>query len=185
MIKNDAGCTREIKSWIAKTKAAFSKNGAPFTSKLDLNLRKKLVKCYIWNIASYGAETLTFLNVDQKYLVSSETWCWGRKEKISWTERVRKEEVLQRVKEERNTPQKIKRRNANGIGPIFRRNCILKHFIEGKIGGGIELTERRGRRRKQLLDDLKEKRGHWKLEEEALDRTLWRSRFGRDYGLVV
>jgi hypothetical protein len=44
---------------------------------------------------------------------------------------------------------------------------------------------RRGRRCKQLLDDLKEKRRYWKLEEEALDRTLWSSRFGRGYGPVI
>jgi hypothetical protein len=53
---------------------------------------------------------------------------------------------------------------------------------EGKLEGRIEVTERRGRRRKQLLDVLKEKRGYWKLKEEALDRTLWRTRFGRRYG---
>jgi hypothetical protein len=47
------------------------------------------------------------------------------------------------------------------------------------------MTGRRGRRRKQLLDNLKEKRRYWKLKEEALDRTLWRTRFGRDYGPVV
>jgi hypothetical protein len=57
--------------------------------------------------------------------------------------------------------------------------------IEGKLEGRIEITGRRGRRRKQLLDDLKEKRIYWKLKEEALDRTLWRTRFGRGYGLVV
>jgi hypothetical protein len=57
--------------------------------------------------------------------------------------------------------------------------------IEGKLEGMIEMTGRRGRRRKQLLDDLKEKRRYWKLEEEALDRTLWRTRFGKDYGPVV
>jgi hypothetical protein len=57
--------------------------------------------------------------------------------------------------------------------------------IEGKLEGRIVVTRRRGRRRKQLLDDLKEKRGYWKLKEEALDRTLWRTRFGRDYGSVV
>jgi hypothetical protein len=45
--------------------------------------------------------------------------------------------------------------------------------------------ERRGRGRKKLLDDLKEKREHWKGKEEALDRTLWKTRFGRDYGLLV
>jgi hypothetical protein len=57
--------------------------------------------------------------------------------------------------------------------------------IEGKLEGRIEITGRRGRRLKQLLDDLKEKRRYWKLKEEALDRTLWRSRIGRGYGPVV
>jgi hypothetical protein len=55
-----------------------------------------------------------------------------------------------------------------------------------KDGGSIEVMGRRGRRRcKQLLDELKEKRGYWKLKEEALDRTLWGTRFGRVYGPVV
>jgi hypothetical protein len=57
--------------------------------------------------------------------------------------------------------------------------------IEGKLEGRIEMKGRRRRRRKQLLDDLKEKRIYWKLKEEALDRTLWRSCFGRGYGPVV
>jgi hypothetical protein len=57
--------------------------------------------------------------------------------------------------------------------------------IEGKLEGRREMTGRRGRRRKQLLDDLKEKRGYWKLKEEALDRTVWRTRFERGYGPVV
>jgi hypothetical protein len=90
-----------------------------------------------------------------------------------------------RVKEERNIVHTIKRRKANWIGHILRRNCLLKHVIEGKLEGGTEMTGRRGRRRKQLLDNLKENRGYWKLKEEALDRSQWRSRFGRCYGLVV
>jgi hypothetical protein len=69
-------------------------------------------------------------------------------EKISWTCRVRNEEVLHRVKEERNVLLTIKRRKANWIGHILRRNCLLKHVIEGKIEGGIEMTGRRGRWRK-------------------------------------
>ena len=51
MITNDATCTCEIKSRTAMAKAAFKKGNTLFTSKLDLNLRKKLLKCYIWNIA--------------------------------------------------------------------------------------------------------------------------------------
>jgi hypothetical protein len=57
--------------------------------------------------------------------------------------------------------------------------------IEGKVEGKIELTVRRGRRRKQLLDDLEEKGRYCKLKEEELDRTLWRTRFVRGYGPVV
>jgi hypothetical protein len=57
--------------------------------------------------------------------------------------------------------------------------------IEGKLEGRIEMTGRRGRRCKQVLDDFKERRGYWKFKEEALDRNLWRIRCGRGYGPVV
>jgi hypothetical protein len=65
----------EIKSRIAMAKAACNKKKSLFTSKLDLNLRKKLVKCYIWSMALYGAETGTLRAADQKYLKSFEMWC--------------------------------------------------------------------------------------------------------------
>jgi hypothetical protein len=57
--------------------------------------------------------------------------------------------------------------------------------IEGKIEGRIEVTGRRGRRRKHLLDNLKEKRGYWVLKEETLDRPLRGTHFGRVNGLVA
>ena len=62
---------------------------------------------------------------------------------------------------------------------------ILKQVIKGKINGKIEVTRRRGRRRKELLDDLKDRRGYFHLKEEALDRSKWRNRFGRGDGPVV
>jgi hypothetical protein len=93
-------------------------------------------------------------------------------EKISWTDRVRNEEVLLRVTEERNILHEMSKRKGNWIGHILRRNCLLKHVIEGKIAGRIEVTGRRGRRHEQLLDDVKERRGYWKLRKEAIDRTL-------------
>jgi hypothetical protein len=89
----------------------------------------------------------------------------------------RNQEVLHRVNEERNILNTIKRSKAHWIGHILNRNCLLKHVIEGKLVGRIEMIRRRGRRRKQLLDDLKEKRRYWKLKEEALNRTVWRTRF--------
>jgi hypothetical protein len=63
---------------------------------------------------------------DQKYLGTFEMWCWRRMEKISWTDRVRNEEVLDRGKEERNIIHTVKRRKANWIGHVLRRNCLLK-----------------------------------------------------------
>jgi hypothetical protein len=93
-------------------------------------------------------------------------------EKISWIDRARNEEVLHRVKEERNILHTIQGRKANWTGHILRSNCLLKHVIEGKIEGRIEVTGRRGRKHNQLLDDGKEMRRYWKLKEEALDRTL-------------
>ena len=67
----------------------------------------------------------------------------------------------------------------------MRRNCLLQRVIEGKIKEGIKVTGRRGRRRRKLLDDLQERRGYSQLKEEALDRTMWRARFGRGFGPVV
>ena len=60
---------------------------------------------------------------------------------------------MHRVKEKRNILQ-TKRKKGDWIGHILRRDCLLKHVIEGKIEGRIEAKERRRRRRKQLLDDL-------------------------------
>ena len=74
---------------------------------------------------------------------------------------------------------------ANWIGHILRRNCLLKQVIEGKIKGEMDVTRRRGRRRKKLLDDLKDRRGYSHLKEGALDRTMWRNRFGRGFGPAV
>jgi hypothetical protein len=65
---------------------------------------------------------------------------------------VRNEEVLQRVNEQRNILQTIKRRRANWIGHILHWNCLLK---QGKIEGTVGVTGREGRRRKQLLNYLK------------------------------
>jgi len=102
-------------------------------------------------------------------------------EKISWTDHVRNEEVLLRVKEQRNILREIGKRKANWIGHVLHRNCLLQRVIKGKIQGGLEVTRRQGRRLRKLLDDLKERRGYSYLKEEALDRTVWRAGFGRGF----
>jgi hypothetical protein len=70
-------------------------------------------------------------------------------------------------------------------GHTMRRSGFPKHAILGKMKGKLEVTGIRGRRCKQLLDAPKQKRGYWKLKEGTLDRTLWRTSFGRGRGTVV
>jgi hypothetical protein len=93
---------------------------------------------------------------------------------------MRNEEVLHRVKEERNIVHTIKRRLTGLV-----TSCVRTAYVtEGKIEGRIEGTGKRGRKCKQLLD-LKETRRYCKLRENALNRTLWKTRFGRGYGPVA
>ena len=102
-------------------------------------------------------------------------------EKISWTNHMRNEEVLLRVNEQRNILHEIRKQKANWIGHILRRNCLLKQVIEGKIKGEMKVA----RRRKKLLDDLKDRRGYSHFKEETLDCAMWRHRFGVGFGPVV
>jgi hypothetical protein len=98
-------------------------------------------------------------------------------EKISWTDHVRNEEVLQRVKEEMNILQTIKRRKANWIGHILRRDCLLKHVTEGRI----EVKGRRGRILSSYWMALKK----GESKEEALGGAVWGTRFGNSYRPVA
>jgi hypothetical protein len=129
----------------------------------------------------------TLRAVDQKHLESFEMWCWRRMEKIGWTDHVKNEEVLLGVKKQRNILHEIRKGKANWIGHFLRRNCLLQRRYKRykRDTRGIEVTERHGRGRRKLLDDLKKRRGYFHLKEEALDRTMWIVRFGRGFGPVV
>jgi hypothetical protein len=125
---------------------------------------------------------LKLLKVEKKTLRSFEMWCWRRMQKIDI---LRNEELLHTGKEESNILHTVKRRKPIWIGHILGRNCLLKHAVERKIEGRIEVMGRRRRRRKKLVDYLKEKRESSKLNEEALGRTLWRTGFRKGYGPVA
>ena len=119
----------------------------------------------MWNIAFYGAAAWTVRKIGQIFLKNFEMWSRRRMEKISWTYFVRKE-VISRFIEERNILHAVNMRNSNFVCHIFRWNCLLKQFIERKVGRKLEVKERGRIRRKQLLNDLKERRGFWKLKRE-------------------
>jgi hypothetical protein len=93
----------------------------------------------------------------------------GKDMEISWTDHVINKEVLQRVKDEINVPNKMQWRKANWFGHMLLRNCLLEHVTEGKIEVKVG-TGRRGRKHKLLLHDLEETRRYWKQKEETLHR---------------
>jgi hypothetical protein len=86
-ITHDERRTRKIKLRIVMGKTALHKKQTLFTNKPEFNLRKKLVKCYIWSAVVYGAGNGTLRKVDHKYSRSFEMWC-GRRTEINWTNRV-------------------------------------------------------------------------------------------------
>jgi Zn-dependent peptidase ImmA (M78 family) len=104
---------------------------------------------------------------------------------IRWTDHVRNEEILLRVKEQRNILQEICKRKAKYVGQILSRNWLLQQVIEGKIKGEIEVARRRRRKSMKLLDYLKGRREYSHLKEGAIDRTIWRAGLERRSEAVV
>ena len=140
-----------------------------------------MARLFFLLFTAMAPQTWILWKTQQKYLYSFEMWCWRRMEKLSWTNFVKNEEVLHSVKEEWNILHTIPWRKVNWIVPILCRNCLLKHVIEGKIQG----MGRKGRKCKQLVDDLKEKGIYWNLKEVAVDHTLWSTCFRIGCGPVT
>ncbi|KAI5634899.1 hypothetical protein NE865_12382 [Phthorimaea operculella] len=134
-------------------KNAFKKKKNLLTSKISKNVKKRLVKTYIWSIALYGSETWTMTQRDRERLEAFEMWCWRRMEKISWTEKRTNEEVLRRVDEKRALLRTIENRRGKMIGHLIRHDHFLKNIVEGKVEG----RRRRGRPRRNYFEQIKEK----------------------------
>ena len=164
ILTNGGKCNCEMKCSIAIAKAAFNRRRALFTSTLDLDLRKKLLRNYIWSKVLYVAEIWTLLAVDQKHLQSYEMSCLRMMEKNSWTEHVMNEEVLLRVKDQRNTLHEISKWKTNFIGHILRTNCLLQWVIEGKIKGG----------QKWMEGEEEEVGNYWMTLRKGKDDIIWR-----------
>jgi len=114
-----------------------------------------------------GVETWTLRKTHRKYLGNVVLETNGD----HW-DRLRGKYVLHKVKEETSILRMTKCRKANGVGHILRRNFLLQYCVEQKVEGRIDVTERQGITRKQLLDDLEVKRGYCELKEKELARTL-------------
>ncbi|KAI5728919.1 hypothetical protein M8J77_006673 [Diaphorina citri] len=171
MIYSNGSCTQEIRSRIAMGKTSFMKVQDLLTARrIPMKLRKRFAKCYIWSVVLYGCETWTMRKKEETYLESFEMWLWRRIENIKWSDKVRNEEVLRRVGEERTILRTIKKRKRSWLGHILRRDCIQRRIMEGRIEG----TRSRGRKKFGMLTDILKGRTFEEIKDEAQDRERWR-----------
>ena len=126
-----------------------------FTSKMNLELKKRIMRYLIWTVALYAAETWTLMKVDVRRLEAFEMWIWRRMERISWVDKISNEQVLAKVEEDRQIMKITQQRQHHWIWRILRYESLLLDIIEGRMKG----RHTRGRRRLQMLHMLS-KDGH-------------------------
>ena len=151
-------------------KEAFNRKKSIFCGPLEKELRKRLVKCFVWSVALYGAETWTLRRNEKRRLEAFEMWIWRRLERVKWTDRIRNEAVLERVGETRTMLKLIRKRKRNWLGHWLRRNCLLKDALEGMVNG----RKVRGRRRYQMIDNIKIDGSYAQTKRKAQNRKDWR-----------
>ena len=167
---DDSRCHKEIKRRIALGKVAFAKRRELLKGQLDLQLKKRLVKAFIWSMVLYGSETWTLLKEDIKRLEAFEMWIWRRIMKISWTEHKTNEEVLKMVNEKRSLIDTIRGRQKNWICHILRGDSLLRTVLEGRMEG----KRTRGRPRTMLLDWMMDKTENYQhVKEKARNGEAW------------
>ena len=117
-------------------KARFESMSKLFTSKqLSVNLRLRMLNCYIYSVLLYGSETWTISKPMQNKLEACEMWFLRRIGKISWTEKLTNEKVLCKLNTKRQLLYNIRKRKMSFFGHIKRHNTILKQILEGKLEG--------------------------------------------------
>jgi len=148
-------------------KVKFMKRKKTLTSKMNLDLRKWIVKCLVWSVVLYAAKTWTISKTDMKRIEAFEMWIWRKIEKISWSAKVSNFEVLNRVKENRYIINTINQRKRRWLGHVLRHYVLLRDILEGRMTG----KRTRGRKRQQLMSNICE--GYETAKNRAEDRCLW------------
>ena len=87
-ISSDINCCQDVKQRIAMTKDAFNRKRSNFCGLLEKELRKRIVKFFVWSVALYGAETWTLRRNEQKRLEAIQTRIWRRMERVKWTDKI-------------------------------------------------------------------------------------------------
>jgi hypothetical protein len=154
-INEDNDSSAEIKIRIEKARSIFTKMKRVFCGRdLSLEMKLRLMRCYVLSVLFYGMESWTLKKIDTKKLEAFELWMYRRILRISWTERVTNVEVLRRMNKEKEVIFTIKKRKLQYLGHITRgeRYELLRIIMQGKIAGKRSI----GRRRNSWLKNLRE-----------------------------
>lgn len=155
---------QEIKTRIEIARASFNKMRKVLCCRqLHIKLRVRLLYCYIWPIVMYGSEAWTLKEDTTRRLQAFEMWCYRRMLRISWTQKIRNDTVLQRVHTSRKMMLLIKKRKIEYLGHVLRhdRYRLLQLIMMGKVEG----RRRAGRRRKSWLRNIREWTGINSVEQ--------------------
>ena len=171
-ITDDGKPDTEIINRMSIAKNKFSSMAKLLTSRrLNINTKLNILKCYVFSIFMYGAETWTLTKVLESRIEAFEMWCFRRIGRISWRDKISNDDVLSRLKTERQLLLDIQKRKCKYFGHVKRRNNILTAALEGKLEG----RRPRGRPRNNWFGDIKEwtQLRTYECTSMAADRHLW------------
>lgn len=168
----------DIKRRITLAKQAFqNKNQLLSNQHLNIHIRKRFIKTFVWSVLTYASETWTIDENDRKKLEAAEMWMWRRMTKTRWIEKKSNVMLLEEIQERRYLMKSIEKRKIKLVGHIIRHNNFINNIFEGKIQGKIP----RGRPRKKYFDDIQKSMNCATFEEmkrAAADREHWLHRQG-------
>lgn len=170
-LAEDGRSTIEVNKRIAMAKNAFMKRKELLSKSLDLDLKKRIVKTFIWSVLLYGAETWTLRKEERSRLEAFEMWIWRKLLNIMWRDHITNIEVLARIGEERYLIECIEIRKINWLGHNIRHAELMIKVLEGRLLG----KRQRGRPRVKFIDSCLEKSGcraYHELKNRALNRTI-------------
>ena len=135
IVTEDGYTLADVKSRIALAKKKFMERREILSGEMGIEMKKKLVKCLIWSVATFGAETWIMNAETRRRIESFEMWCWRRMLKVKWTEKRSNEWVLEQVGEMWTLLKAIERRKKQWLGHVMRHNGMMREVVEGKMKG--------------------------------------------------
>ena len=175
-ITEDGKTEIEIKRRIGKAKAKFWECKEFLRRNINVQLKVRLLRCYVFSVVAYGCEAWHYTNTNRRMLHSFEMWCLRRMLRISWKEKVSNEEVLLRAEIKRSLVLDLMQRKMSYAGHILRGSGgeLPNVILEGRIEG----SRSRGRPRGKWSDDIKlwsNSNCYADAKRTAENRSSWRS----------